>query len=164
MTSQSPTQRSRVSLVKGSERYANVRKALDLIAGDSRLQQAQRILVKPNLCRLAWKVKPHLSVIDGFEAMEGDGPVGGIKVSWGIALASLDPLAADTVVSSLMGFPIEQVGYLHYCRLAGLGQGDLSEIDIVGEDLATCARHFRPHQTYDHQLKWQLAGAERYLN
>ncbi|MFH1484747.1 MAG: DUF362 domain-containing protein, partial [Chloroflexota bacterium] len=41
--------RPRVAFVRGNERYANVRRALDLLGDFSRIKKAQRIVVKPNM-------------------------------------------------------------------------------------------------------------------
>jgi hypothetical protein len=81
-----------------------------------------------------------------------------------LALASTDALAADTVGTALMGFDVDQVGYLHYCKRMNLGTGDLERIDIVGNaSLADCVRSFRPHHAIDRQRRWQLPQADRYL-
>ncbi len=117
-----------------------------------------------NLYHMAYHVAPHLAILDGFQAMEGNGPVSGRAVDWRIAIASADFLAADSLAASLMGFPPEQVGYLHYCQLKGLGQGDVARMEIVGNVAPDQVRRsFKPHLTYKQQLKWQIEDAERYL-
>ena len=118
-----------------------------------------------NLALIAPLVKPHLSVIDGFEAMEGNGPSEGDAVLWQVALASTDALAADLVTATLMGFDPEEVGYLRYCKKLGLGVGNLAQIQILGNaSMADCARQFRPHDTVHRQRRWHLAQAEQYLD
>ena len=121
-------------------------------------------VINLNLALIAPMVKPHLSVIDGFEAMEGNGPSEGDPVPWRIALASTDALAADVTAATLMGFDPDDVGYLHYCKVMGLGVGDLAQIQIVGNTTVDdCARRFRPHDTVHRQRRWQLSEAEKYL-
>jgi uncharacterized protein (DUF362 family) len=121
-------------------------------------------VINLNLALIAPMVRPHLSVIDGFEAMEGNGPSEGDAVPWRIALASTDALAADVTTATLMGFDPDDVGYLHYCKVMGLGAGDLDQIQIVGNTtMDDCARRFRPHDTIHRQRRWQLSDAERYL-
>lgn len=118
-----------------------------------------------NLALLAPHVVPHLAVIDAFEAMEGNGPTGGTSVALHLALASTDALAADVVGAALMGFDVDNIGYLHYCRKIGLGVGDLKRIEIVGNaTVADCARSFRPHHAIHRQLRWKLPHAGRYLS
>jgi uncharacterized protein (DUF362 family) len=122
-------------------------------------------VINLNLALIAPRVKPHLSVIDGFEAMEGNGPTGGDPLPWRIALASTDALSADVVTATMMGFDPDEIGYLHYCKRLGLGAGDLAQIEIVGNTTkATCARGFRPHDTVHRQRRWHLAQAEQYLH
>lgn len=121
-------------------------------------------VINLNLALIAPLVMPHLAVIDGFEAMEGNGPTGGTPVSLRLALASTDALAADVVGAALMGFDASEVGYLHYCRQMGLGTGSLEQIEIVGNaTIAGCARRFRPHDAIHRQRRWQLPQAEQYL-
>jgi uncharacterized protein (DUF362 family) len=117
-----------------------------------------------NLYKLAKFIPPHLSVIDGFEAMEGDGPTDGEKVELRVALASTDFVSCDSVVAKLMGFDINQIGYLAYCHQCGLGQGALSLIDIIGDSLENCASPFKPHPTYQAQLQWHIDEVEKYLD
>ena len=121
-------------------------------------------VINLNLALLAPLVKPHLAVIDGFEAMEGNGPTGGTPVSLRVALASTDALAADVVAAALMGFDAEEVGYLHYCRKMGLGVGDLDRIDLVGNvSLTASVRPFRPHHAIHRQRQWRSPKAEKCL-
>lgn len=118
-------------------------------------------VINLNLARLAPLVIPHLAVIDGFQAMEGNGPTQGTPVPLRLALASTDALAADTVGASLMGFDIDEIGYLHYCKEMRLGVGDLAEIDIVGNTtIAECMHPFQPHDTYHRQRQWRLSRAQ----
>lgn len=117
-----------------------------------------------NLFALAPLLHPHLSVIDGWVGMEGDGPTRGDAVAWRVAVASTDFLAADALTAELMGFPIEGVGYLHYCHQAGLGAGRLEEMDIVGNvEPEAVRRAFRSSPTYRLQKRWQLPDSDRWL-
>lgn len=122
-------------------------------------------VINLNLALLAPSVIPHLSVIDAFEGMEGNGPTDGTSVPLRLALASSDALAADVVGAALMGFEADEIGYLHYCKRMGLGVGDLGSIEIVGNGtLAECTRPFRPHYAIRHQRRWKLARIEQYLH
>lgn len=117
-----------------------------------------------NLYTLAKVIAPHLSVIDGFVGMEGYGPSSGNPVDLRVAIASTDFLAADAVATRLMGFDPDEVGYLHYCKLGGLGASDLNDIEIVGNaTIEECARKFKPHPTYRQQLEWRIPGVRRYV-
>ena len=117
-----------------------------------------------NLYQMAKHVAPHLAVIDGFTGMEGNGPVFGDTIELGLAIASTDFLAADTVGARIMGFDVDEIGYLHYCKTQGLGAGDLDDIEILGEKLQDCiTKKFRPHSGHANQSKWHVDGVERYL-
>jgi uncharacterized protein (DUF362 family) len=117
-----------------------------------------------NLARLAPFVLPHLSIVDGFTGMEGAGPVAGEPVPWGIALAGTDALAVDRLTSHLMGFEIDQIGYLHYCAQLGLGCADLDKIEILGHSSPqAAARAFTPHPRYRKQIRWHHPEAARLL-
>jgi uncharacterized protein (DUF362 family) len=97
-----------------------------------------------NMFHLAQEVYPDLALIDGFEGMEGDGPSRGTPVDSRIALASVDPLAADTLSARLMGFDQKKILYLSAMAKAGLGQGDPSKIQVLGAKPEDCLYHFKP--------------------
>jgi uncharacterized protein (DUF362 family) len=140
-------------------------RAMSLFEPSDKMKMHQSYpIINLNLAILAPLVRPDLAVIDGFQAMEGNGPTNGTLVPLGLALASADPLAADVLATTIMGFHPDDVGYLHYCQRMGLGAGDLSWIEIVGNaSLDGCIRPFRPHDTYERQQCWHLPGVERYL-
>ncbi|MFN2226138.1 MAG: DUF362 domain-containing protein [Anaerolineae bacterium] len=117
-----------------------------------------------NLALLAPLVAPHLAVIDGFEAMEGNGPTGGTPVPLRLALAGTDPLATDVLATHIMGFDPAEIGYLYYCKQIGLGQGNLEQIALRGNiDLADAIHPFKPHDTHRRQKRWALPQAEQLL-
>lgn len=96
-----------------------------------------------------------VAVIDSFEGMEGDGPVSGNPVPHRIASASTDFVAADRVGLATMGIDPSWVGYLTFCGQFGVGQYDLSNIEVVGTPIAAVARKYRLHQSIEHQLEWR---------
>ena len=115
-----------------------------------------------NLFVLSSALHPDLAVIDGYEGMEGTGPVNGTPISQKCCIASLDWLAADRVGVELMGFDIGKIGYLSYCIKAGdRGQGDLSKIEIVGGAIKDYAKTYQLPKTWDQITSWQkpLAAA-----
>jgi uncharacterized protein (DUF362 family) len=99
-----------------------------------------------NMFHLAQEIYPDLGVIDGFVAMEGNGPVGGTPVDARIALASMDPLAMDTLATSLMGFDPAKIMYLTAMNEAGFGQGDLDKIQVLGTPVDQCRYKFKMHE------------------
>src|SRR5271157_855076 len=74
-----------------------------------------------NLYLLAKMYPLQLSVNDGFTGMENDGPIRGTGVDWGVAVSSCSPVAADCLAAQLMGFDINDIGYLWYLQKMGLG-------------------------------------------
>jgi uncharacterized protein (DUF362 family) len=109
-----------------------------------------------NLAIVAKHLRPSwgVAVVDGFEGMEGNGPVNGDPVSMQIALASPDFLAADRVAVEVMGIPAYAIGYVQYAAELGVGQYDLSKIDIRGEKPEVVKKTFRLNKTADFQLEW----------
>ena len=108
-----------------------------------------------NLFALAQRLHPHLAVIDGYDGMEGNGPINGTAVNHRVAVVSSDWLAADRLALELMGIDFANVGYLNFCADAGLGQANLKKIEVVGE---TPARHVKPYklaENIDAQLIWK---------
>jgi hypothetical protein len=53
-----------------------------------------------------------------------------------------------------MGINPDWVGYLRYCAQAGLGQYDLTKIDVAGTSIASVARKYKLHPDIDRELKW----------
>jgi len=110
------------------------------------------------LYQLVRIIPPHLCVLDGFTAMEGNGPVSGDRVDWHIAIAGTDGVAVDTLAAYLMGFDPQCIGYLYFCSQDGLGEGDIKNLNIIGTPLEECRCSFRPHQSYQAQLGWKKSG------
>ncbi|HEY5910092.1 MAG TPA: DUF362 domain-containing protein [Verrucomicrobiae bacterium] len=108
-----------------------------------------------NLFALAARLHPHLSVIDGYEGMEGEGPVGGSPVAHRVCVVSPDWLAADRVAVELMGIDFQNVGYLNYCGQARMGETDLARIEIVGPALKEHVRTYKLAKNIDQQLIWK---------
>ncbi|MDP8243009.1 MAG: DUF362 domain-containing protein [Candidatus Hinthialibacter antarcticus] len=108
-----------------------------------------------NLFALADRLHPDLAVIDGYQGMEGNGPVGGTPVEHRVAVASTDWLAADRTGVELMGIDFDNVGYLNYCAAAGMGQADLSKIDVLGADIQSNQRKYKLSDSIDRQLIWK---------
>ena len=109
-------------------------------------ERTKHTILHYNMFSLAQEIYPDLGVIDGFEAMEGNGPMGGTPVEARVALASLDSLALDTLTTKIMGFDPAEVLYLSSMNKAGMGQGDLDKIQTLGTDLNKVQYHFRPHE------------------
>ena len=109
-----------------------------------------------NIFTLSSVLHPHLAVIDGYEGMEGTGPVHGTAISQKVCVASLDWLAADRVGAELMGVDVNKIGYLNFCIKEGnRGQGDLSKIQIVGPPIKNFAKNYQLPNTWQQITSWQ---------
>lgn len=88
-------------------------------------------------------VRPDLAVIDGYEGMQGEGPVNGYAAPRQyLGICSPDFLAADRVCVRLMNhdqFALNALGpypaCLNYLGQAGIGEWDINKIEVVGEPL-----------------------------
>jgi len=109
-----------------------------------------------NLFVLAQRIRPSFTVIDGFEGMEGDGPIRGTKVEHGFALAGSDVVAVDRIALDLMEIDLADVGYITYCGDAGLGNTDRSKIEIIGRDKpGNHVIKYKKHKAFKFQEYWK---------
>lgn len=118
-----------------------------------------------NMYSIVQTVYPHLSILDGYEGMEGAGPVGGETVDLRVAVASTDFVAADAVAASVMGQDLSDLGWLTYFHQGGLGRGRLEDIELAGNaTIEDCRIDFRKHPDYALQAGWRIpGGADKYL-
>jgi len=109
-----------------------------------------------NIFLTAQAMKPFwgAAVIDGYEGMEGNGPSSGTPVASRVAIASRDYIAADRVGLELMGIESKWPGYLNFCGDFGVGQYDLSKIDIRGAKLEAVRKKYRLHPDIERELEW----------
>ncbi len=122
----------------------------------SRYHQGYR-QIQMNLAITAKRIRPFwgATVIDGFEGMEGEGPLKGTPVPSRVAIASTDFVAADRIGVEAMGVNPDWVGYLKYCADAGLGQYDSAFIDLRGNAaVAEIRKTYKLHPKIDKQLEW----------
>jgi uncharacterized protein (DUF362 family) len=122
----------------------------------SRYHQGYR-QIQMNIALTAKRMRPFwgATVIDGFEGMEGEGPLKGTPVASRVAIASTDFVAADRIGVEAMGINPDWAGYLKYCCDAGLGQYDASKIDVRGGVAVSAIRKtYKLHPRVDRQLEW----------
>ena len=90
---------------------------------------------------------PDLTVVDAVVAQEGfvqNAGVCGTPVRMNSIIVGTDFVATDAVGAHLMGFDPFQVRHIRYCHQLGLGEADLSGIEIVGENPDAIRRSFKP--------------------
>jgi uncharacterized protein (DUF362 family) len=116
-----------------------------------------------NMLTTAQVLQPQwgLAVIDGFEGMEGNGPIRGTAVPSRVAIASTDFVAADRIGIECMGVDPAWVGYLQYCGQVGLGNYDMAKMDLIGTPISSVRKTYRLHSEVNRQLQWMapLQGA-----
>jgi uncharacterized protein (DUF362 family) len=86
-------------------------------------------------------IKPALTVVDGFVAMEGRGPAGGNPVQMETIVAGRDVVAVDATASRLMGFDPHEIGHIMMAHERGLGEVD--SVEVIGESLFNAIRIFK---------------------
>ncbi|MDX2035654.1 MAG: DUF362 domain-containing protein [Isosphaeraceae bacterium] len=134
-----------------ARRFKHALRRLDREDGVARFSAADRAFrrgaetLDRNLATLATRTKPHVTVLDGFEAMHREGPRHGSPIRLGLAVAGTDALAVDAVAAALMGIDPAEVGHLVEASRLGLGTIDLDAIEIVGDPIATVRRRCVPH-------------------
>lgn len=88
-------------------------------------------------------VLPRLTIIDGTIGMEGLGPVYGSPANMGIIITSYDTVAADSVGSAVMGIGPMETNYMKLASEQGLGESDISKIDICGTAIEEVRKKFK---------------------
>ena len=76
---------------------------------------------------------PDLFIVDAVVGMEGNGPASPDLRSIGLILASSNAVALDSVMAIMMGCDPGRLHFLRKAKEAGLGDYDLSTIEVIGE-------------------------------
>jgi len=105
------------------------------LQGDSERAKFHREDLHDKLVDILRAIRPHLCVIDAITVMEGQGPAFGNPVRFDTIVTGPDPVAVDTVCASMMGFDPFEIPTIRIAHHDGLGQGDLKNIQVVGNTL-----------------------------
>lgn len=108
-------------------------------------------IINQNIKCLAQELPISLSIIDGFEAMEGNGPINGDMVPAHWAVASSDSIGADYLACQLMGINIKDVGYL---SMLDEEEEDKTDYFIIGDDWKKSIIPFKMHPNFDKIKNW----------
>ena len=76
---------------------------------------------------------PDLFILDAVVGMEGNGPASPDLRNIGLILASDNAVALDAVMATMMGCDPGRLRFLQKAKEAGLGDYDLSTIEVIGE-------------------------------
>jgi hypothetical protein len=90
-----------------------------------------------DLLMIQKEIHPGLfAVMDGTFAGDGPGPRAMRWHAKNVLLASADQVAIDAVAAKLMGFDPMSLKYIRLAHERGLGCGNITDIEIVGEDIS----------------------------
>jgi uncharacterized protein (DUF362 family) len=99
---------------------------------------------------------PDFVITDGTVGMESGGPVRGKEINSGWALSSFDALTADSLAAYLMGFDINDIGYLILLKEKGIGLSyPNNKIEIIGEKPKDLVFPFKPHRSFKKTRIWK---------
>ena len=92
------------------------------------------------LIDIARHVNPCLTIADGIQAMDGQGPLNGSPYALNVMGAGKDMTALDRIFADLLSIPLDKVYALQAARLKQFGQYHLEHIEVSGtEDFRSLA-------------------------
>jgi len=94
------------------------------------------------------------AVMDGTTAGNGPGPRTMKPEVKNVILASADQVAIDAVSAKLMGFDPLAIDYIRLAHERGLGVGDMSEVELVGDDVSGENWDFKVGYNFHRFLAW----------
>ena len=107
-----------------------------------------------DLLRIQKKIHPGIfALTDGTFAGSGPGPR---AMQWhekNVLLAGSDQVAVDAVAAKMMGFDPMSIDFIRIADEHGLGCGQISKINIVGEDISDVNWQFRSGNTLAAKVK-----------
>ena len=86
-------------------------------------------------------IRPVLTVVDGFMAMEGMGPVRGSPVKMDTIIAGRDVVATDATAARIIGFDPHQIRHIELAHSKGLGE--INAIEVLGDGIDAVKRNFK---------------------
>ena len=108
-----------------------------------------------DLLAIQKEIHPGLfAVMDGTTAGNGGGPRLMDPEVKNILLASADQVAIDAVAAKLMGFDPLSIRYIRLAHEQGLGVGDVSQIELVGDDISNERWNFKVGRNSHSFLAW----------
>jgi uncharacterized protein (DUF362 family) len=87
--------------------------------------------------------KADLTFIDAIIAMEGQGPHVGTPVEMNLFIAGTDTVAVDAVAAYVMGFETIEIPAVRVAATDGLGERDISKIEIAGTPIKDVRTFFK---------------------
>ncbi len=87
-------------------------------------------------------IQPHLFIVDGTVAGQGDGPMANEPVGLSLVMAGRDACATDSVCAQVMGFEAGELGFLELARKT-LGKPSAAECKVTGVPVSAAAVQFK---------------------
>ncbi|MGI5888106.1 MAG: DUF362 domain-containing protein [Oscillospiraceae bacterium] len=87
------------------------------------------------ICLLAKRIAPEVSICDAVVGMEGDGPAAGTPRKYGFLAASRDPFLLDRVLAYAIGMKPEEARTVESSISLGFAPEDVNDIDIEGDEI-----------------------------
>lgn len=131
---------------------AAIKNMFGAVVGLYKAQCHSRAPKEEDFSRIIAKVysiaRPHLTIVDGIIAMEGDGPSSGVIRQMNLIMAGEDAVAIDSCLAKIMGVEPLDILVTKKAYEAKLGEADLSKIEVMGDGLDTfIAKDFKLPQT-----------------
>lgn len=131
---------------------AAIKNMFGAVVGLYKAQCHSRAPKEEDFSRIIAKVysiaRPHLTIVDGIIAMEGDGPSSGVIRQMNLIMAGEDAVAIDSCLAKIMGVEPLDILVTKEAYEAKLGEADLSKIEVMGDALDTfIAKDFKLPQT-----------------
>ena len=108
----------------------------DKLKGKFHLKGMHKVIVDINTV-----IKPKITVIDGFIAMEGRGPVYGKPVTMNTIIAGHNVVSTDSITSKIMGFDPQKIEHIRVAHERGLGEID--SIEVIGDSIESVKKQFK---------------------
>ena len=103
------------------------------VKAETHLRFPERDKFCGEICRIAEKTAPTVSLCDAIVGMEGDGPAAGTPRKFGFLAASRDPFVLDGVLCDLIGMKPDEAGTVDASIALGLCPADPEEIETEGD-------------------------------
>ena len=117
-----------------------IKNLFGLVAGNYKTELHKKHFKEEDFARVLVDIyaetKPVLTIVDGIEAMEGDGPGSSGKLrNTGVLLAGSDGVALDSALALIMGLKPLDILTTKEAAKRGLGIADIKFMEILGDKL-----------------------------
>jgi len=128
-----------------SAAYENMTRVIapDNILQLEKLAKERKVDLNDAITKLHKLLPEYVTIGDGSIGMEGNGPLYGYPAFLKYILASKDPVAHDAVFQEL-GLFVRKCKYLEIAHNLGLGEKNIENIEIVGNEVNAVARELKP--------------------